>query len=87
MPRKTFTQRLKGETVNSSQTLPKPQPEIAPKIAPKSIPTLKPKSQELRIHELEKQVASMEHKIESLLDVLNQYPFLTAKFKGNKLPL
>lgn len=83
MPRKTFTQRLKGETVNSSQALPKPQLEIAPK----SIPTLKPKSQELRIHELEKQVASMEHKIESLLDVLNQYPFLTAKFKGNKLPL
>ena len=83
MQRKTFTQKLKGETVDSSQSLLKSQIEITTN----PIPTLKPKSQELRIYELEQQVASMGHKIESLLEVLNQYPFLTAKYKENKLPI
>ncbi len=77
MPRKTFTQRLKGENIDSLQNSSTPEVEV----------TLEPKSQESRVHELEQKVIAMENKIESLLEVLNQYPFLTAKHKGNKLPL
>jgi hypothetical protein len=89
MARKTFTQKLKG-TANNNPSPSAPvessvkveKVEVAP---PK--PVSKPKSPELRIHELEQKVDTLEKKIEKLVEVLNDYTFLTAKHKGNKLPL
>lgn len=89
MARKTFTQKLKGNANNNSSSsapvesvVKVEKVEVAP---PK--PVSKPKSPELRIHELEQKVDYMEKRIEKLVEILNDYTFLTAKHKGNRLPL
>jgi len=89
MARKTFTQKLKGNANNNSS--PSAPIETSVKVERLEValpkPISKPKSSELRIHELEQKVDSLEKKIEKLVEVLNDYSFLTAKHKGNKLPL